>query len=91
MAEHMWVYARVSTRDQNPQLQLDALAEHGYDTLVMEKESGKRGTARPEWEDLLGGRPLPHGGRPPGQARRWAATPLAARRRPRPSMQPPRA
>jgi hypothetical protein len=53
MAEHVWAYARVSTRDQNPQLQLDALAEHGYDTLVMEKESGKRGTARPEWEDLL--------------------------------------
>ena len=27
MAEHVWAYARVSTRDQNPQLQLDALAE----------------------------------------------------------------
>ncbi|MEV4018908.1 recombinase family protein [Nonomuraea angiospora] len=38
----VWAYARVSTRDQNPQLQLDALATSGYDELVMEKESGKR-------------------------------------------------
>ncbi|WP_248964507.1 hypothetical protein [Sphaerisporangium perillae] len=36
----VWAYARVSTRDQNPQLQLDALAASGYDELVMEKESG---------------------------------------------------
>jgi len=53
VAGHVWAYARVSTRDQNPQLQLDALAADGYDTLVMEKDSGKRGTARPESEDLL--------------------------------------
>ncbi|WP_250562529.1 recombinase family protein [Sphaerisporangium fuscum] len=46
-------YARLSTRDQNPQLQLDALAASGYDKLVVEKESGKRGVARPEWEALL--------------------------------------
>ncbi|TMR90653.1 recombinase family protein [Nonomuraea basaltis] len=46
-------YARVSTRDQNPQLQLDALAASGYDELVTEKESGKRGVARPAWETLL--------------------------------------
>ncbi|MFI7132250.1 recombinase family protein [Nonomuraea sp. NPDC050153] len=49
----VWAYARVSTRDQNPQLQLDALAASGYDELVMEKESGKRGVARPAWETLL--------------------------------------
>ncbi|MFD1931214.1 recombinase family protein [Nonomuraea mangrovi] len=49
----VWAYARVSTRDQNPQLQLDALAASGYDELVMEKESGKRGVARPAWEALL--------------------------------------
>lgn len=30
----VWAYARVSTRDQNPQLQLDALAASGYDELV---------------------------------------------------------
>ncbi|MEO3805285.1 recombinase family protein [Nonomuraea sp. B1E8] len=49
----VWAYARVSTRDQNPQLQLDALATSGYDELVTEKESGKRGVARPAWEALL--------------------------------------
>ncbi|MEV0201260.1 recombinase family protein [Nonomuraea sp. NPDC050691] len=49
----VWAYARVSTRDQNPQLQLDALAASGYDELVMEKESGKRGVVRPAWEALL--------------------------------------
>jgi DNA invertase Pin-like site-specific DNA recombinase len=53
MTGHVWAYARVSTRDQNPQLQLDALAAHGYDTLVTEKESGKRGVARPAWEELV--------------------------------------
>lgn len=57
----VWAYARVSTRDQNPQLQLDALAASGYDRLVMEKESGKRGVARPEWEALLA---LPQPGTP---------------------------
>lgn len=49
----VWAYARVSSRDQNPQLQLDALEASGYDELVMEKESGKRGVARPAWEALL--------------------------------------
>ncbi|NBE98923.1 recombinase family protein [Nonomuraea sp. KC401] len=55
----VWAYARVSTRDQNPQLQLDALAASGYDELVAEKESGKRGVARSAWEALLA---LPKGG-----------------------------
>ena len=35
------------TRDQNPQLQLDALQASGYDTMVQEMESAKRG--RPPW------------------------------------------
>jgi DNA invertase Pin-like site-specific DNA recombinase len=55
----VWAYARVSTRDQNPQLQLDALEASGYDTLVQEKESGKRGVLRPAWQALL---PLPQPG-----------------------------
>jgi DNA invertase Pin-like site-specific DNA recombinase len=59
MAGHEWAYARVSTRDQNPQLQLDALEASGYDTLVQEKESGKRGAFRPAWRELL---PLPQPG-----------------------------
>jgi DNA invertase Pin-like site-specific DNA recombinase len=40
-------YSRVSARDQNPQLQLDALAAHGYDQIFTEKQSGKRGAERP--------------------------------------------
>ena len=47
MTGQVWAYARVSTRDQNPQLQLDALEASGYDTLVQEKESAKRGVLRP--------------------------------------------
>lgn len=49
----VWAYARVSTRDQNPEMQLDALEASGYDELVVEKESGKGGVHRPEWEALL--------------------------------------
>jgi len=49
----VWAYARVSTRDQNPQLQLDALEASGYDTLVQEMESAKRGVLRPAWQELL--------------------------------------
>ena len=59
MAGHVWAYARVSTRDQNPQLQLDALEASGYDTLIQEQESGKRGVLRPAWQELL---PLPQAG-----------------------------
>ena len=59
MSGHVWAYARVSTRDQNPQLQLDALEASGYDTLVQEKESAKRGVFRPAWRELL---PLPQPG-----------------------------
>lgn len=46
-------YCRVSARDQNPGLQLDALAAHGHDLLFAEKESGKHGTARPEFTKAL--------------------------------------
>ena len=33
-------YCRVSSRDQNPGLQLNALDAHGYDRLFAETESG---------------------------------------------------
>jgi DNA invertase Pin-like site-specific DNA recombinase len=46
-------YCRVSSRDQNPRLQLDALHAHGYDQLFAEKQSGKQGTARPEFSRAL--------------------------------------
>ncbi|MEU7864905.1 recombinase family protein [Nonomuraea sp. NPDC049141] len=46
-------YVRVSSRDQNPQLQIDAIEASGYDELFAEKLSGKRGTSRPEWARLL--------------------------------------
>ena len=46
-------YCRVSSRDQNPQLQLDALQTHGYDYLFAETESGKRGVQRPEFTRAL--------------------------------------
>ena len=46
-------YCRVSSRDQNPQLQLDALAAHGYDQMFAEKQSGKRGAERPEFTAAL--------------------------------------
>lgn len=46
-------YCRVSSRDQNPQVQLDALAAHGYDQLFAEQQSGKRGTERTEFTAAL--------------------------------------
>ena len=46
-------YCRVSSRDQNPGLQLDALDTHGYDRLFAETESGKRGVQRPEFTAAL--------------------------------------
>lgn len=48
-------YARVSTRDQNLDRQLDALAEFGVnrDNVFMDKASGKD-FARPEYRRLLG-------------------------------------
>jgi hypothetical protein len=46
-------YCRVSTRDQNPQLQLDALAEHGYDLLFEEKISSRLRGDRPEFATAI--------------------------------------
>ena len=46
-------YCRVSSRDQNPELQLDAPDTHGYDRLFAETESGKRGVQRPGFTAAL--------------------------------------
>ena len=46
-------YCRVSSRDQNPGLQVNALAAHGYDQMFAEKESGKRGVERPAFTKAL--------------------------------------
>jgi DNA invertase Pin-like site-specific DNA recombinase len=45
-------YARVSTRDQDPQLQLDALRDAGCDSVVEERASGKDRN-RPVLKDTL--------------------------------------
>ena len=45
-------YARVSTREQNPALQLDALREAGCERIFQETASGAR-TERPELARLL--------------------------------------
>ena len=37
-----FAYIRVSSRDQNPDMQLDLLQKAGYDRLYMEKQSGKK-------------------------------------------------
>src|SRR4051812_20138931 len=46
-------YARVSTQDQNLDLQRDALTKAGCERLFEEKKSGKAGTRRPEFEAAL--------------------------------------
>ena len=46
-------YARVSTVDQNLDLQRDALTKAGCERLFEEKKSGKAGTKRPEFEAAL--------------------------------------
>lgn len=46
-------YARVSTQDQNPDLQLDALRAAGCEQLFVEKVTGSGLKARPEWEVCL--------------------------------------
>ena len=46
-------YARVSTLDQNLDLQRDALKGAGCEKLFEEKKSGKAGTTRPEFEAAL--------------------------------------
>jgi len=45
-------YARVSTRDQNLELQLDALTKAGCETILQEMVSGAS-ASRPELERLL--------------------------------------
>lgn len=46
-------YARVSTSDQNLDLQRDALQKAGCEKLFEEKKSGKAGTRRPAFEDAI--------------------------------------
>lgn len=43
-------YARVSTQDQNPELQLDALKGAGCEQVFVEKITGTGLKTRPEWE-----------------------------------------
>jgi len=45
-------YARVSTQDQNPQLQLDALTQAGCEKIFVEKASGAQ-RDRPELKEAL--------------------------------------
>ncbi|MDF5757320.1 recombinase family protein [Spongiactinospora sp. TRM90649] len=53
MTGRILAYVRVSSRDQNPQLQIDAIEASGYDQMFTEKLSGKHGVDRPEWRRLL--------------------------------------
>ncbi|WP_438346792.1 recombinase family protein [Methylorubrum populi] len=46
-------YARVSTQDQNLDLQRDALTKAGCERIFEEKKSGKAGTKRPGFEAAL--------------------------------------
>ncbi len=46
-------YCRVSSRDQNPELQVNALTAHGHDQMFAEKQSGKRGVERPAFTKAL--------------------------------------
>ncbi len=45
-------YARVSTKDQNPELQIDALKSAGCDEVFVEKVSGRK-AVKPKLEEML--------------------------------------
>src|ERR1700722_1584132 len=45
-------YGRVSTADQNPDSQRDALAEAGCDPIFIDRASGKL-ASRPEWDQCM--------------------------------------
>lgn len=49
---HLLGYARVSTLDQNPQLQLDALEAAGCDRIWTDRVSGSK-ASRPQLDELL--------------------------------------
>jgi len=46
-------YARVSTSDQSLDRQRDELTEAGAERIYAEIGSGKKGAARPQWDELL--------------------------------------
>lgn len=52
MSRRVFGYARVSTRDQNLDRQLDALHEFGVEEVFADKASG-RDFARPEWKRMM--------------------------------------
>jgi DNA invertase Pin-like site-specific DNA recombinase len=68
-------YCRVSSRDQNPELQIHALDAHGHDRLFAENESGKRGVERPEFAAALSAL------QPGDTLVFWKSDPWAARQR----------
>lgn len=51
MTNKIFAYARISTRDQKLESQIDALKKHGYDELFIDKASGIR-EDRPELTKL---------------------------------------
>ncbi len=53
MTKETFGYARVSTQQQQTQMQLDALNAHGCTTIYEEKESGSK-RHRPELDEMLG-------------------------------------
>jgi len=53
MSSQVHAYARVSTNDQNLDMQYDALSKEGYDILHEEKISGKSKDNRPALQKML--------------------------------------
>jgi DNA invertase Pin-like site-specific DNA recombinase len=52
-AQRVIAYVRVSTRDQNPEIQINAIDGHGYDLLFEEKISSRLREKRPEFAAAL--------------------------------------